>query len=161
MQLTFPYDYQIRQAVFSDAPELARLRWDFSDQTGQTFEVFFQEFETFLRQGLESSLWTIWVAEHAGRIIANMYVQLVQKVPRPGRPKASWGYLTNVYVEPFARNQGIGSYMLRAIQQWAQSQDIEFFIVWPAEESVNFYRKNGFVPNQEIFEYDMDMAMQA
>lgn len=99
MQSTFPDVYQIRQAALSDAPELARLRWDFSDQAGQTFEIF--------------------------------------------------------SVEPFARNQGIGSHMLRTIQQWAQSQNIEFFIVWPAEESVNFYHKNGFVPNQEILECDV------
>jgi GNAT superfamily N-acetyltransferase len=32
-------------------------------------------------------------------------------------------------VEPFARNQGIGSHLLRTIQQWAQSQHVEFLIM--------------------------------
>jgi GNAT superfamily N-acetyltransferase len=153
--------YHIRQATVQDAPELARLRWDFSDQTGQRFEVFAQEFDVFLQHALASSRWTIWVAEAAEKLLANIYIQLVQKVPRPGRPLAYWGYVTNVYVEPFARNHAIGSHLLQTIQQWAQSQHVEFFVVWPAEESVQFYRRNGFVPNEEILECPIEPLGEA
>ncbi len=152
---TCTLEYQIRQAVYSDVADLARLRWNFSDQTGHTFETFYQEFATFLQQALTSERWTVWVAEHSERIIANIYIQRVQKVPRPGRPKMYWGYVTNVYVEPFARKQGIGSHMLHIILQWARDQHIQFLIVWPAEESVNFYHRAGFVRNQDILELDI------
>ena len=157
MVFPFSFHYHIRQATVQDAQALARLRWDFSDQTGQRFETFAHEFDVFLQQALTSSQWTIWVAEDRGKLQANIYIQLVQKVPRPGRPLAYWGYVTNVYVEPFARNHGIGSQMLRTIRQWAQSQHIEFFVVWPSEESVWFYRRNGFVPNEEILECEIEL----
>ena len=156
MVFLFSSRSHIRQATIQDARALARLRWDFSDQTGQRFEVFVHEFDVFLQQALTSSQWTIWVAEDRGKLLANMYIQLGQKVPRPGRPQAYWGYVTNVYVEPFARNCGIGSQMLQTIQQWAQSQQIEFLVVWPSEESVQFYRRNGFVPNEEILECEIE-----
>lgn len=152
---TCTLEYQIRQAVYSDVADLARLRWDFSDGTDHTFETFYQEFEAFLHEAFNSSRWAIWIAEQRGKIIANIYIQRVQKVPRPGRPEMYWGYVTNIYVEPFARNQGIGSHMLRTIERWAREQQIQFLVVWPAEESVHFYYRAGFVRNQDILELDI------
>ena len=148
-------EYRIRQATLADAAELARLRWDFSDQTDQSFELFSHTFAAFLQHVFASDLWTVWVAESDGKIIANIYVQFVLKVPRPRRPEAYFGFVTNVYVEPFARNQGIGSHMLRTIQAWARGQHVQFLMLWPSEESVQFYQRAGFVRNEDILEYEL------
>lgn len=156
--MTSPIQYRIRQATIADARELARLRWDFSDQTDQTFEAFSRSFAAFVEQILATGLWTIWVAEQDRRIIGNIYVQRVLKVPRPRRPEAYFGFVTNVYVEPFARNQGIGSQLLRTIQEWARGQHIEFLILWPSEESVAFYQRAGFVRNVDILEYEVQQG---
>src|SRR5262245_13314695 len=91
----------IRQATSRDAAELARLRWDFSPDevaaSGQSFAEFTYEFGHFLGDALHSGDWSIWVAEQDERLIANIYVYRVQKVPRPGRFGQRYGYMTNVY----------------------------------------------------------------
>ena len=151
-------DCQIRLATQQDAAELARLRWDFSDQSNQQYAIFAEQFTVFLQRALMSGTWAIWVAEYEGKLIANIYVQLVEKVPRPGRPRAYYGFVTNVYSEPFARNQGIGSQLMRAVQDWARERYAEFLVVWPSEESVRFYQRAGFVRNVDILECDLHDA---
>ncbi len=147
---------RIRQATLADAAELARLRWDFSpDQvaaSGQPFAEFAAGFAEFLRAALAGDGWAIWVAERDGRLVANVYVRLVPKVPRPGRFGAVYGYVTNVYVEPDARNQGIGSAMLDTVIAWARERRLEFLIVWPSEESVLFYERAGFRRSPDALE---------
>ena len=78
---------QFRQATIHDAAELARLRWNFSpDEVAsgeQSFAEFAHEFEQFLRAALDRGDWSIWVAEDRQRLIANIYVYCVHKVPCP------------------------------------------------------------------------------
>ncbi len=147
---------RVRQATLADASELARLRWDFSPDevaaSGQPFAEFAAGFAEFLRDALAGDGWAIWVAERDGRLVANVYVRLVPKVPRPGRLGAVYGYVTNVYVEPDARNQGIGSAVLGAAIAWARERRLEFLIVWPAEESVRFYERAGFCRSPDALE---------
>ncbi len=140
---------RVRQATLADAAELARLRWDFSpDEVAASS----QPFAEFLRAALAGDGWAIWVAERDGRLVANVYVRLVPKVPRPGRFGAVYGYVTNVYAEPDARNQGIGSAVLDAAIAWARERRLEFLIVWPAEESVRFYERAGFRRSEDALE---------
>ena len=147
---------RIRQATLADAAELARLRWDFSPDEvvagGQAFAGFAAGFAEFLRDALAGDGWVIWVAERDGRLVANIYVHLVPKVPRPGRFGAVYGYVTNVYAEPDARNQGIGSAVLDATITWARERRLEFLIVWPAEDSVRFYERAGFRRSPDALE---------
>jgi GNAT superfamily N-acetyltransferase len=150
----------IRLATQSDADELARLRWDSSTDevaaSGQSFGDFRQGFEEYLQQALESGNWNIWVAELDGRLIANIYVQLVHKVPKPGRFGSQrgnrYGYVTNVYAEPDVRGQGVGSELLKRIAEWARAQELDFLVLWPSEESVRFYERAGFVHSPDALE---------
>lgn len=56
------------------------------------------------------------MAEADGRLVAAMWLQTVPRVPAPGRgdPRPI-GYLTNAYVEPVHRSQGLGSQMLQTV----------------------------------------------
>jgi GNAT superfamily N-acetyltransferase len=150
---------RIRLATFADAAELARLRWDFSPDevaaSGQPYDEFAAGFADFLRHALAGGDWAIWVAEERGRLIANVYVRVIGKVPRPGRFGAAYGYVTNVYAEPGARNRGTGSALLRAVIAWARERRLEFLIVWPAEESVRFYERAGFRRAAEAMELEL------
>src|SRR5689334_4335696 len=78
-----------RMATVYDAAELARLRWDFSpdevESSGQSFEDFQQQFGVFVHTALESGTWAFWVAECQGQLFGNIYVKVIDKVPRPGR----------------------------------------------------------------------------
>jgi GNAT superfamily N-acetyltransferase len=150
---------RIRQATAQDADELARLRWDFSpdevQRSGQPFADFASQFGEFVQRAQASGAWAIWVAEVDERLVANIYVQMIAKVPRPGRFHARYGYVTNVYADPAARGQGIGTALLQAVIGWAREQRLEFLIVWPAEESIRFYERCGFALSREALELDV------
>ena len=84
------------------------------------------------------------VAENAGEVVACVFLQLVEKVPSPGRETNHWGYLTNFYTSPEYRGRGIGRQMLDALINSAQEKDLELLIVWPSPESVSIYERAGF-----------------
>jgi len=107
----------------------------------------------FLNQALEGDQWFIWVAEEDGEIVSHIYVELVQKVPRPGRITNPFAFMTNVYTVEAYRNKGIGSQLISKVNSWVKERDIEFVIVWPSDDSVNYYKKNGYVHVEEPMEY--------
>ena len=150
----------IRRAVPEDAPVLARMRWDDSTDDGtpsaESLALFVEGFTEFVRSSLASDQWAIWVAESDGRVVAHIYVQIVEKVPRPGRFAARWGYATAVYAERGARNKGIGSCLLRRVIDWAKHQELELLLLWPSEGSVPFYERAGFVRSPEALELHLD-----
>ena len=147
----------IRQAEGTDGAELARLRWDFSSgeahPVAETSLEFVTRFLVFWSDALESGERTVWVAEREGRLVGNVWIRQIGKVPRPGRWRAEYGYVTNVYVEPEHRGTGVGSELMRRVTEWAEAERLEFLLVWPSEESGRFYQRLGFAPCREALEY--------
>ncbi|PYZ93389.1 GNAT family N-acetyltransferase [Salipaludibacillus keqinensis] len=150
----------IRLAEEKDISQLIKMRWDFTledDETGQIKETSFVEFEKecrdFLENALKNDQWFIWVAEEHGKIVSHIYIELIQKVPRPGRITYPFAYMTNVFTVKEYRNKGVGSRLLAEINQWAEEQKYEFIIVWPSEDSVSYYKKNGYVHGSEAMEF--------
>ncbi|MCM3757292.1 GNAT family N-acetyltransferase [Sporosarcina aquimarina] len=148
----------IRLASTKDVEQLIKMRWDFTveydeSKKEESYEDFRNECHTFLEETLNSNQWTIWVAEENEKIVSHIYVELIQKVPRPGKPTRPFAYMTNVYTVPEYRNQGIGSIILRSVNTWVKENNFEFVIVWPSEDSINFYKKNGYAHCNEPMEY--------
>lgn len=139
---------KIRKAREEDVDTLILMRWEFTfeHQPGvqDDYELFAAECRVFLEQALRSDRWHIWVAETDGVIASHMYVQLIDKVPRPGRITYPFAYMTNVYTDPAYRSRGIGSQLLKAIREWVTENKFEFIIVWPSDEAVPFYLRNGY-----------------
>jgi GNAT superfamily N-acetyltransferase len=88
------------------------------------------------------------VAEAKGEVVANAFVQGVPKVPRPGRFDDALGYVTNFYVRPSHRNQGLGTVLLRRVVDWARARDLETLVVWPSRRSRSLYSRAGFAPGE-------------
>jgi GNAT superfamily N-acetyltransferase len=151
---------RIRLASAADADELARLRWDFSPDeiaaSGQIFDEFRDGFRGFAAPALASGNWAVWVAEERQRLRANIWVEIIPKVPRPGRFGARWGYVTNVYTEPDLRGQGVGTRLLESVIAWAREERLEILIVWPSEESIRFYERAGFHLSPDALELHLD-----
>lgn len=79
----------IRLATLEDIDELVRMRWEFSEEENSdstlNYEEFHQTCYEFLVKAMKSGDWYIWVAEDSGSIVSHMYLQLIHKVPRPGK----------------------------------------------------------------------------
>ncbi|WP_234703408.1 GNAT family N-acetyltransferase [Metabacillus indicus] len=95
----------------------------------------------------------IWVAEENEKLVSHIYIELIEKVPRPGRITYPFAFMTNVYTIPEYRNKGIGSRMLSSINQWIKENKCEFVIVWPSDDSIGYYKKNGYAHCVEPMEY--------
>ena len=147
----------VRLATLDDVDELVQMRWDFSAEdygvSTVSFEEFYQICSGFLINAIESGNWYIWVAEAGGKLVSHMYLQLIHKVPRPGKsPDPCYGYVTNVYTRPAFRGQGIGTEIHVAMEKWSKENGVEFLILWPSSNSVQFYKRNGFSPSEEAVE---------
>lgn len=141
----------IRSAVPGDVDELTRLRWEFRLEAGTpsslTRAAFEDEMRPFTREALaERSPWRVWVAEDAGRIVGCVWLQLVERVPHPDLPR--WArpiaYLTNMYVEPERRDDGLGRRLLDVALAFAHEREVDGVILWPSARSVPFYERAGF-----------------
>jgi GNAT superfamily N-acetyltransferase len=143
----------IRRAEVPDIDQLVAMRRDFTfeDEEGLERPEFEDECRAFLAAALERGDWQIWVAAIGGRIVSHVYLALVDKVPRPIREHRRISYLTNVYTRPEFRGSGIGSRLLEQAQEAAREADVELMLVWPSEESVDFYLRHGFASTGEPF----------
>ncbi|MFC3773173.1 GNAT family N-acetyltransferase [Paenibacillus sp. GCM10012303] len=147
----------VRLATLDDVDELVQMRWDFSAEDyglgTANFEEFHRICSEFLIKAIGSGDWYIWVAEVDRTIVSHMYLQLIHKVPRPGKsPDPYYGYVTNVYTRPAFRSQGLGTEIHRAMEKWSKEHEVEFLILWPSSDSTPFYRRNGFSRCEEAME---------
>ncbi len=146
-----------RLAEPADGRALARLRWEFhvedhDDPAVDDLGAFTDRFLEFWGVALAERRWTVWVAEIDARIAANVWIYLIDKVPRPVAGPTALGYVTNVYAVPGRRDQGVGAGLLTRVITWATEQELELLMVWPSERSVPFYERAGFRPSDEILE---------
>jgi len=149
---------KIRLAEAKDIKQLIKMRWDFTiefdeNKKTESFDDFERECQLFLENALNDNQWFIWVVEENGKIVSHIYIELIQKVPRPGRITYPFAYMTNVYTDPEYRNKGIGSKLLGSINQWMKENHYEFVIVWPSDDAIHYYEKNGYVQCTEPMEY--------
>lgn len=153
-----PAGTTIRQAGLGDAAELARLRWEFTAELHHADEdlaAFAPRFTRAFLRFLESGRWIIWVAEHGEQLIGTIWVERVDKVPRPYERPLHWGYVTNVYVAPAHRNAGIGRRMLDAAVADARDAGWQLLLLWPSELSGEFYTRAGFIRSADVLELDL------
>ena len=148
----------IRFAEVKDIEQLIKMRWDFTIEYEESkkeasYVHFKKECHAFLSSAINSGCWFIWVAEENDKIISHIYIELIEKVPRPGRVTYPFAYMTNVYTVPEYRGKGIGSEVLCEINKWIKENNYEFVIVWPSEDSIQYYERNGYVHCEEPMEY--------
>ncbi|MDQ6421771.1 GNAT family N-acetyltransferase [Paenibacillus sp. LHD-117] len=146
----------IRQGRIQDKFQLTKMRFDFSMEnkvtTPDLYQSFYEECNLFFEDMFESKRWVVWVAEIEGEIVSHVFIEIIDTVPRPGRKKSPFGYVTNVYTVPEYRSQGIGGKILDEVNNWAKENGLTFLMVWPSETSVQFYERYGFRSAEEMME---------
>jgi len=146
----------IRQSNSKDISQLIKMRYEFSmegkELNDDLFEPFQEECRLFLEEMYESNRWIVWVAEIDNSIVSHVFLELIDTVPRPGRKKSPFGYITNVYTLPEYRSKGIGGKIMEEINRWAQENGVTFLMVWPSETSRGFYERHGFKQAEEVME---------
>lgn len=144
----------IRLAHTGDIEQLVEMRADFTfedvgEGDSEIRSGYAADCRSFLADAITTRRWQIWVAEADGRLVSHAFLALIDKVPRPIRENARIAYLTNVYTRPDWRGQGIGAETVRRAQAAAREADVELIIVWPSDESIGFYEREGFMKPDE------------
>jgi GNAT superfamily N-acetyltransferase len=158
---------QVRTAAESDAPLLARFRYEFRsslDQVVESEEQFVERCAAWMRERLRSgSPWKCWIAEHQEEPVGNAWAQLIEKIPNPVWEAERYVYLTNFYVREQYRGQSIGSALLAAALAWGRAKNAQAAILWPTQRSRSFYLRRGFSDAREIvrlaFEADAEAGL--
>lgn len=155
----------LRRAASSDGPALARVRWNFRAEEGETpledFREFLPRFLEHYWRGLDAGTWAHWLVEEDGAVLAHMAVQLHDGVPRPATVRDRWGWLTDCYTVPEVRSQGHGTRLLGAIRDWAASEGLDLLLVSPSERSVPFYTRAGFGPAADWLQLGLEPPRNA
>lgn len=149
----------IRAATPDDAPSLARLRYRFRIEHGEPIETedaFVDRCAAWMAGRLgENPQWKCWVAEqpsgNIGKIIGNLWLQVMEKLPNPVSEPEHHAYITNVYVLPECRNDGVGALLLEAALEWCRNSEIDAVFLWPSERSRSFYMRYGFSVREDLF----------
>ena len=140
-----------RPAEPADFRALADMRWRLKTEDAPiTDAAAYDAFvAAFVDWAGRDGAYVHWVAEDQGRLLGAMSVARVRKPPAPDEPDGCWGYLTNAYVYPQARNAGAGRALLAHIAGWARAEGLELLIVWPSERAYPFYERAGFASGRD------------
>ena len=150
---------ELRLVKEQDYLQLAELKWlhgeeddmDYGEKNlaGADKNLFTIEFVRFLQEHKE---YPGFVAVEGNTVVSAMFVYMIPKVPKPNGKAKHIAYLTNVYTRKEYRNQGIGTELLAYIKEYLVHKKCELLFVWPSEKSMNWYERNGFSPENELFE---------
>ena len=159
---------QFRTAAESDAPLLAKSRYEFRsslDQVVEGEEQFVERCAAWMRDRLRSgSSWKCWIAEHREEPVGNAWAQLIEKIPNPVWEAERYVYLTNFYVREQYRGRSIGSALLAVALAWGRARNAHAAILWPTQRSRSFYLRRGFSDAGEMvhlaFSTDADLGLR-
>lgn len=147
----------IRRANAQDTHALATMRYDFRAGVAPASEprdLFITRCERWMARQLLAggSNWLCWVAEDAGRLVGQVWLSLVDKVPNPSDEPELHGYVTNFYVAPESRGSGIGRSLLETLLEACRDNEVDSVILWSTERSRTLYERHGFTGEGPLME---------
>src|SRR5579885_1840613 len=151
--------FRVRRATPDDASTLAEFRFAFRARRRAVTEpqhdfVARATSWMYARLGPESH-WRVWLLEHDGAAIGNIWLQIIEKIPNPGAESEAYGYISNFYVASEHRNQGGGSRLLAAALDECPRERVSAVFLWASDESRQLYARNGFVVAEQMLLLDI------
>lgn len=133
-----------RVAGAEDLPTIAALRREWREETeglidDPDFEARFAEWCV-----AEGERRTFFLVSVDGVDVGMANVLRYDRMPTPGKPGGSWGYVANVYVREAHRSAGVGGVLMGALRDWAQAAGYGHLRLAPREQSIPFYERLGF-----------------
>jgi GNAT superfamily N-acetyltransferase len=137
----------VRPAEPGDWPAVAELRWQWIVQNGAAPQAL--EREDFVRH------FVTWASENASshhcmvlvrdtEVIGMAWLAIVQRVPTPHALERASGDLQCVYVVPQARDDGLGSRLIKATLSEARHLGLERVTVHSSTRAIPAYTRTGF-----------------
>lgn len=151
---------KIRVATESDAPVLARFRYELRSTAREMIEREEEFSERCIRWMVTrlqtASSWRCWIAEYEQTPVGNIWSQLVEKIPNPAAETECYVYITNFYVREEYRGKGIGTRLLSEALSWARTNHAHTAILWPRERSKSLYLRHGFTAADDLMQLSIE-----
>ena len=145
-----------RLANQEDALNLAVLLWEHNEELSEIDNVLKDKYIAECREDIKNRLGKelyCYIAEINGSIISHIFLLITKKLPKIGRPNASYARISTVRTVPKYRNQGIGSMLMDYVKKFCAEKNVEELVVFgPTEKSIGFYEKAGFKTENEVME---------
>ena len=139
----------VRLATPADAPALARMRYAFRaahDDPAEDETAFLERCSAWMGERLSvGGQWRAWVACEGDRVVGNLWLQLIEKLPNPVPELERHAYITNVYVDRAVRGGGAGRLLMEAALAFCRDSGVDSAILWPSARSRTLYARHGFV----------------
>jgi len=149
---------QIRLARSADSHALADLRYRFRNETERAMETkrrFLRRCTSWMKKRFRSSSspWRCWVLDDGKQLLGHVCVQLFEKIPNPIHDEPELhAYITNFYVVPQMRRQGLGRRLLNKAVSWCHARGTDAIILWATSGSKALYRRCGFAEPADLLE---------
>jgi len=148
----------IRVATSADYRALAEMRYRFRAEVGSPTEPrsqFVRRCSSWMKKRFRvgSSAWRCWVVDDGDQLLGHVCVQLFEKMPNPVNEREVHAYLTNLYVVPEMRSQGLGRTLLNEALSWCRAQGTDAVILWATPESKSLYRRCGLIQSDDILQF--------
>ncbi len=152
---------RIRLARSGDCHALAELRYRFraeDESVTETKSQFVRRCTSWMKKRFCTGFcpWRCWILDDGKQVLGHVCVQLFEKIPNPVNEPELHAYITNFYVIPEIRNQGLGKRLLNKALSWCRARGTDAVILWPSTTSKSLYRQYGFVAPSDIFELRHD-----
>ena len=146
-----------RLADTGDALNLAALLWEqineFDQQDTDLKDEYINDCHNHISNRLGKDLFC-YIAEENGLIVSHIFILITPKLPKLGRPNASYARLSSVRTIPEYRKKGIGGTLMNHVITFCKEKNAEEIIVWPSEESIGYYECTGFSSKNKIMEIE-------
>ncbi len=96
-----------------------------------------------------------WLACSGERAIGMAALVVFERMPALGSPTASWGYVSQVWVDPAYRRIGVATALMDKLVAWAHEQGLVRLVLNPSELSRPMYAALGFRPADELLRLDL------
>jgi GNAT superfamily N-acetyltransferase len=149
---------QVRLANATDCDALAELRYRFRSETESVTEMksrFLRRCASWMKKRFRSGFcqWRCWVLDDGKQLLGHVCVQLFEKIPNPIHDEPELhAYVTNFYVVPEMRSQGLGKRLLNQALSWCRARGTDAVILWATPGSKSLYHRCGFVESTDVFE---------
>lgn len=158
-------DFVIRPATENDLPEMLRLWREMMDFHAHCNERFRprsvpeaeQAWANYLREEIwGSDEWCLFVAEGHNRLLGQIAGEL--REPAPVFERNTYGYVTDIVVDPVARRHGIGRALFEALEEWFQERGathLQLQVLAGNRASQAFWRAMGCTDYSDLMWYEL------
>jgi len=160
--------FTVRTATEDDLPEMLGLWREMMDFHAARDPRFRPKpspeaekaWSTYLREEIwASDTWCVFVAEDDGRLVGQILGEL--REPAPVFQPETYGYVTDIVVDPDARRAGVGRALFAALRDWMAGHGARYLrlqVLTSNEASQGFWRAVGCTNHSDILWYDLEAA---